>query len=70
MFALSINATHYFQKKKNYKFLIFLNNARKSCAPFIEILFLMINSSTERPSHVNPSHPNAKKSPWKRLYTS
>ena len=59
-------------KKLLYLFVnVFINNAWKSCAPFIEIL-----SPMERSSHVTPlnfSPPpkkKQKKSTWKRLYTS
>ena len=40
MFILSFNAAHYFRLKKIIYFLSFFSsNARKSCAPFIEIFF-------------------------------
>jgi len=41
MFVLSFDAAHYFQLKffLIYFLIVFLNNARKSCAPFMDILF-------------------------------
>ena len=42
LFVLSFNASPYFQLKKIfhiYFFIVFLNNARKSCAPFMKNIF-------------------------------
>ena len=75
MFVLSFNAAHYFQWNFFLILIVFLNNARKSCTPFMEILFphdkfLHGKILPRNPlSPIHP-HPNVKESPWKHLYTS
>ena len=72
---LSFNAAYYFQLKKIiYFFMLFFNDARKSCAPFTKILFPheKLLHGKILPGNLLPAiHPlNTKMSPWKRLYTS
>ena len=40
LFVLNFNAAPYFQLKKLFFIVLFLNNAKKSCAPFMEFFFL------------------------------
>ena len=78
MLVLSFNVTHYFQVKFLFYLFsryFFFDNARKSCAPFMEIHFphdecLHGKIFLRNPLPPTHSHPNMKESPWKRLYTS
>ena len=68
---LSFNAAPYFQLKKTFSYLffycVFLNNARKSCAPFMEIFFPHDKFLQEKfPQHIplfSPSSPQPKNPP-------
>ena len=70
---LSFNAAPYFQLKKPFHIyffmFIFINYARKSCAPFTEIIFPMTFSSMESSPNISPSSqafPPNQKIPLKR----
>ena len=72
---LSFNTAPHFQLKKLFIFIFrFFYNARKSCAPFIEILFphgkfLHGKILTRNPNPLN-FPPQPEKSPQKRRYSS
>ena len=78
MFVLSFNAARYFQLKKKFIYFLiffFLNNARKSCALFMEILFpheKFLHGKILPRNPLPPTHPppRGKKSPRKRLYNN
>ena len=65
--------TSSWKKTVSYFFIVFLNNAKKYCAPSIESLFPYENFLHGKILPRNPSRQppsSTKQIPWKRLYTS